>query len=87
MSFASFAASQQWIMLVSEVLIFGGSTLALFLDRSVEDIMLRDENDVKQQTDICQSKFDRVARQPAPVRLQRAVYQQLQHAQQPAAEV
>ena len=84
------AVSKQWVMLVSRIvtrvciLLF---SLALFLNRTIENIVLRDKDDIEQQADVCQAKFNRVACQSAPVCLKRAVDQKLNHAQEPAAEI
>lgn len=87
---ALIAVCKQWIMLISRIVMCAfimNFPLALLRNRTVEDIVLRDENDIEQQTDVCQAKFDRVACQSTPVCLQGTVYQQLDHAQKPAAEI
>lgn len=64
------AVGKQWVMLMSRIVIRAclvALPLALLLDRTIENVVLRDENDIKQQTDVCQAEFDRVARQSAPV--------------------
>jgi hypothetical protein len=49
--------------------------------------VLRNEDDVEKQTDICQAELDRVSRQTTPVCLERAVDEQLEHAQKATTEV
>ena len=49
--------------------------------------MLKDENDIKDQTDVGESKLDRVPRESGPVGLESAIYYQLEKAEDPAAEV
>lgn len=62
-------------------------SLSLLLNGTIENIVLRDEDDIEQQADVCQAKFDRVACQSAPVCLKRTVDQELDHAQKSAAEI
>lgn len=61
--------------------------IGLLFNRSVKNVVLCNEDDVKSQADICQSKLDWVARQPAPVSLKRAVYDELKQAQDASTEV
>ena len=86
----SIAVGKQWVMLMSRIVIRARLfvfPLTLLFHGAIENIVLRDEDDIEQQTDVCQAEFDRVARQAAPVCLQRAVNKQLNHAQESAAEV
>lgn len=73
---SSVIASKQRVMLMLRIGIracIAVFPLCLFLNGAIKHIVLGDEDDVKQQTDVCQAKLDRVARQTAPVCLQRAV--------------
>jgi len=84
------AVGKQWVMLMSRIVIRARLCIfpfTLLFNRTIENIVLRNENDIEQQTDVCQAEFDRVACQAAPICLQRAVDKQLDHAQKPAAEI
>lgn len=60
---------------------------ALFFDRTVEYVVLCNEDYVKYQADVCQAELDWVSCQAAPVGLQGAVDEKLKHAQHSATKV
>ena len=66
-----------------------GSTfvVATLLHGTIEDIVLRDEDHVEQQTDVGQAKLHRITSQATPVGLKRAIYKELNHAEQATAKV
>lgn len=59
----------------------------LALSASVQDIMLREEDQVVHHAHVAEQQLDRVARDAAPVALQRAVEDELRDAQRAAREV
>ena len=57
----SSAAGQQRVAFTLQYLVITAFPSASLLHRSVEDIMLRDENDVEDQRNRAKTKFDGVA--------------------------
>lgn len=83
-------AIQQGIMLIPAVVSTVNTFAVAFaplLNRSIENIVLCDEDNIEHQTDVGKAKLHRVTSQTTPIRLQGAVYEELKHAEHATAEV